>query len=70
MTTTNNVVFLLDVDNTLLDNDREQNDLRAHLANRFATASRDRYWQIFHHTVTKISPRAGEPGMLVDIPRR
>jgi len=47
MTTINDVVFLLDVDNTLLDNDRVQNDLRAHLASQFGTASRDRYWQIF-----------------------
>ncbi len=41
------VVFLLDVDNTLLDNDRVQDDLREHLAAEFGTASRDRYWQCF-----------------------
>ena len=41
------VVFLLDVDNTLLDNDRVQEDLREHLAAEFGTASRDRYWQFF-----------------------
>jgi FMN phosphatase YigB (HAD superfamily) len=41
------VVFLLDVDNTLLDNDRVQADLRDHLAREFGEESRDRYWAIF-----------------------
>jgi FMN phosphatase YigB (HAD superfamily) len=41
------VVFLLDCDNTLLDNDRVQDDLRAHLASEFGPESRDRYWKIF-----------------------
>lgn len=40
-------VFLLDCDNTLLDNDRVQDDLRMHLATEFGTESRDRYWSIF-----------------------
>ena len=40
-------VFLLDVDNTLLDNDRIVADLRRHLENEFGTASSDRYWSIF-----------------------
>lgn len=40
------VVFLLDCDNTLLDNDLVQEDLREHLAREFGTASRDRYWAI------------------------
>ena len=41
------VVFLLDVDNTLLDNDRVISDLRAHLESEFGSASADRYWAIF-----------------------
>ncbi len=41
------VVFLLDCDNTLLDNDRVQDDLRQHLASEFGPESRDRYWKIF-----------------------
>jgi FMN phosphatase YigB (HAD superfamily) len=41
------VVFLLDCDNTLLDNDLVQADLRDHLAREFGAASRDRYWAIF-----------------------
>ena len=40
------VVFLLDCDNTLLDNDRVQDDLRAHLASEFGVESGDRYWAI------------------------
>ena len=41
------VVFLLDCDNTLLDNDRVLDDLRAHIASEFGPENRDRYWQIF-----------------------
>lgn len=40
-------VFLFDCDNTLLDNDCVQADLRAHLEQEFGAASRDRYWEIF-----------------------
>ena len=46
MTTPDNVVFLLDCDNTLLDNDRVEEDLRDHLASEFGPQSRDRYWAI------------------------
>ena len=41
------VVFLVDVDNTLLDNDRVQADLRDHLASEFGVETRNRYWAIF-----------------------
>jgi FMN phosphatase YigB (HAD superfamily) len=41
------VVFLLDVDNTLLDNDRIIADLRAHLESEFGAASAARYWAAF-----------------------
>jgi FMN phosphatase YigB (HAD superfamily) len=37
------LVFLVDVDNTLLDNDRIQADIRAHLAQAYGDYSRDRY---------------------------
>ena len=47
MSASDEVVFLFDCDNTLLDNDRIQEDLRAHLATEFGTESRDRYWKIF-----------------------
>ena len=41
------VVFLLDVDNTLLDNDRIVADLREHLVREFGAASAERYWAEF-----------------------
>jgi hypothetical protein len=41
------VVFLLDVDDTLLDNDRIQEDLRSHLEHEFGPENSDRYWAIF-----------------------
>ena len=47
MTTPHDVVFLLDVDNTLLDNDRVIADLRSDLEREFGTTSAARYWEIF-----------------------
>ena len=47
MTIADDVVFLFGVDNTFLDNDRVQYDLRAHLEREFGPGNRDRYWQIF-----------------------
>jgi FMN phosphatase YigB (HAD superfamily) len=41
------VVFLLDCDNTLLDNDRIIADLHEQLASEFGQVHCDRYWQIF-----------------------
>jgi FMN phosphatase YigB (HAD superfamily) len=41
------VVFLLDVDNTLLDNDRFGADLGMRLEQAFGADQRDRYWSIF-----------------------
>jgi FMN phosphatase YigB (HAD superfamily) len=41
------IVFLVDCDNTLLDNDRVESDLRDHLAQEFGADNRDRYWAIF-----------------------
>ena len=38
--------FLLDVDNTLLDNDGIQQDLKDHLERAYGCAARDRYWRI------------------------
>jgi FMN phosphatase YigB (HAD superfamily) len=41
------IVFLFDVDNTLLDNDRVQDHLKEHLAEEYGAAARDRYWELF-----------------------
>jgi FMN phosphatase YigB (HAD superfamily) len=47
MTERPTIVFLFDVDNTLLDNDRVQADLSDHLQTTYGQATRDRYWAIF-----------------------
>jgi len=47
MTPDYKVVFLFDVDNTLLDNDRVTADLRRYLEKWFGTKVRDRYFTIF-----------------------
>jgi FMN phosphatase YigB (HAD superfamily) len=41
------VVFLFDVDNTLLDNDRVAADLQSHLANEVGPEGAQEYWRIF-----------------------
>jgi FMN phosphatase YigB (HAD superfamily) len=41
------IVFLFDVDNTLLDNDRLQQDLRDYLTREHGQYAGDRYWAIF-----------------------
>jgi FMN phosphatase YigB (HAD superfamily) len=38
------LVILFDVDNTLIDNDGVQADLRRHLAENYGAAARDQYW--------------------------
>ncbi len=39
MTTPNPIVFLVDVDDTLLDNDRIQDDLKRHIEREFGAAA-------------------------------
>ena len=41
------LVFLFDVDNTLLDNDHVQADLRQHLETNYGVTARDRYFTLF-----------------------
>ena len=41
------VVFLFDVDNTLLDNDRVTSDLKRHLEREVGLAGAQTYWNIF-----------------------
>ena len=49
MTQPATVVFLLDVDNTLLDNDRITDDLKQHLTQAFGAVRQERYWTIFEN---------------------
>jgi FMN phosphatase YigB (HAD superfamily) len=51
------IVFLVDVDNTLLDNDRIQADLKRHLEREFGVASRDRYWAILEALFAELGYR-------------
>jgi FMN phosphatase YigB (HAD superfamily) len=51
---TRDVVFLVDVDNTLLDNDRVELDLKAHLRNAFGIDAQARYWEIFEQLRTEL----------------
>jgi FMN phosphatase YigB (HAD superfamily) len=47
MTKTSDVVFLFDVDNTLLDNDRVTADLKRHLLHEVGPERQECYWTIF-----------------------
>jgi len=47
MATIPKVAFLLDVDNTLLDNDRVERDLKNRLSHTFGEERQERYWAIF-----------------------
>jgi FMN phosphatase YigB (HAD superfamily) len=53
----NPIVFLIDVDNTLLDSDRIQIDLRRYLEREFGAACRDRYWAILEQRFTDLGYR-------------
>ena len=48
------VVFLFDVDNTLLDNDTVQAELKSHLAEAYGPAARDRYVAILGQLVNEL----------------
>ena len=50
-------VFLIDVDNTLLDNDAVQADIREHLAGAYGPACRDRYWAILEQRMRELGYR-------------
>ena len=54
MTATYDVVFLIDVDNTLLDNDAVERDLRAHLQKEFGLGCAERYWALFEQLRTEL----------------
>jgi len=51
------VVFLVDVDNTLLDNDAIQQDLKDHLAETYGDTTRDRYWRILEDLFVELGYR-------------
>ena len=51
------LVFLIDVDNTLLDNDRIQQDLKDHLEHTYGRAARERYWRILEDLFVELGYR-------------
>jgi len=79
MTRKDDVAFLLDVDNTLLDNDRVHDDLSEHLERQLGAESRDRYWATFEALRAEVGYadylgalqrfRCAEPGSAMNDPR-
>ena len=57
MTRSQATVFLVDVDNTLIDNDRIQQDLKDHLERVFGAAARVRYWKILEDLFQELGYR-------------
>lgn len=51
------IVFLVDVDNTLVDNDGIQQDLKDHLERTYGVAARDRYWTILEDLMEELGYR-------------
>jgi len=51
------IVFLVDVDDTLLDNDRIQRDIELHLESEYGKVARDRYWTIQEDLMEKLGYR-------------
>jgi FMN phosphatase YigB (HAD superfamily) len=52
--TESSTVFLFDVDNTLLNNDRVSDDLKLYLAKKVGESSARRYWEIFEQLRTEL----------------
>src|SRR5215813_650312 len=57
MTPAHRMVFLIDVDNTLVDNDAIQQDLKDHLERAYGLASRVRYWKILEDLFDELGYR-------------
>jgi FMN phosphatase YigB (HAD superfamily) len=51
------IVILVDVDNTLLDNDGVQQDLKDHLERAYGRNARDRYWRILEDLFLELGYR-------------
>ena len=57
MTPKHEVVFLVDVDDTLIENDRIQDDIQQHLEREYGAAARERYWAIQEELMTELGYR-------------
>ena len=54
MTVGSKVVFLVDVDNTLLDNDKAQDDYLKHIKEHLGDYAAERYWSIFEELAKEL----------------
>jgi FMN phosphatase YigB (HAD superfamily) len=54
MTSMSKVVFLVDVDNTLLDNDKAQDDYLKHIKEHLGDYAAERYWSIFEELAKEL----------------
>src|SRR6266853_2115851 len=57
MTLPHPIVFLVDVDNTLVDNDGIQQDLKDHLERTYGLVARERYWKILEDLFVELGYR-------------
>ena len=57
MTLPHPTVFLIDVDNTLIDNDAIQQDIKDHLERVYGRASRVRYWKLLDELFAELGYR-------------
>jgi FMN phosphatase YigB (HAD superfamily) len=57
MTPFHPIVFLVDVDNTLVDNDGIQQDLKDHLERTYGLVARERYWKILEDLFVELGYR-------------
>ena len=57
MTLAHPIVYLVDVDNTLIDNDAIQQDLKDHLEHIYGPASRVRHWKILEDLFVELGYR-------------
>ena len=48
------MIFLFDVDNTLLDNDRVEADINAHIERECGSKRRERFWEIFEELRSEV----------------
>src|SRR5271154_6675843 len=51
------IVFLVDADNTLLDNDAVQQDLKDHIERAYGPGALDRYWRILEDLFAELGYR-------------
>ena len=52
--TSRKIIFLIDVDNTLLNNDRIADDLKRHLTREVGAQRQERYWALLEQLRQKL----------------